>query len=110
MTATHPRDSVLAVVGDGFGSLLVHTTARYLGFDNADVTIFGAVPAEFVGTVARAYALTPDAALPLARLDAGSFGVLRRGRIEYVSLDPSGAEGRLLEAARASGAPPPGRR
>ncbi|MBE7186698.1 hypothetical protein [Jatrophihabitans endophyticus] len=82
------------------------TPAMLATFAHADVTIFGAVPAEFVGTVARAYAITPDAALPLARLDAGSFGVLRRGRIEYVSLDPSGAEGRLLEAARASGAPP----
>jgi hypothetical protein len=41
MTASYPRDSVLAVVGDGFGSLLVHTTARYLGFDNRQITIFG---------------------------------------------------------------------
>jgi hypothetical protein len=32
---------VLAVVGGGFGSLLVHTTARYLGFDNTEITIFG---------------------------------------------------------------------
>ena len=30
MTASAPRDSVIAVVGDGFGSLLVHCTARYL--------------------------------------------------------------------------------
>ena len=34
MPATAPRDSVIATVGDGFGSLLVHTTARYLGFEN----------------------------------------------------------------------------
>lgn len=32
---------MLAVVGGGFGSLLVHTTARYLGFDNTEITIFG---------------------------------------------------------------------
>jgi hypothetical protein len=32
---------VLAVVGEGFGSLLVHATARYLGFDNRQITIFG---------------------------------------------------------------------
>jgi len=32
---------VLAVVGGGFGSLLVHTTARYLGFENTEITIFG---------------------------------------------------------------------
>src|SRR5436190_8835720 len=36
-----PRDSVIAVVGEGFGSLLVHTTARYLGFSNQEITVFG---------------------------------------------------------------------
>ena len=41
MTASYPRDSVIAVVGEGFGSLLVHTTARYLGFENPEITIFG---------------------------------------------------------------------
>ena len=41
MPATAPRDSVIAVVGDGFGSLLVHTTARYLGFENDQITVFG---------------------------------------------------------------------
>jgi len=41
VAATYPRDSVLAVVGDGFGSLLVHATARYLGFTIPEITIFG---------------------------------------------------------------------
>jgi hypothetical protein len=41
MTATAPRDSTIAVVGDGFGSLLVYSTALYLGFRPQDVTIFG---------------------------------------------------------------------
>ncbi len=41
MTASAPRDSVIAVVGDGFGSLLVHVTAHYLGFTNDEITIFG---------------------------------------------------------------------
>ena len=75
-------------------------------FAHADVAIFGAVPAEYVGTVARAFAISPDAALPLARLDAGSFGVLQRGRVEYVSLNPTGAEGSILEAARGAGPQP----
>lgn len=39
-TGAH-RDAVLAVVGDGFGSLLVHTTARYLGFQNSQISIYG---------------------------------------------------------------------
>jgi hypothetical protein len=41
MPATAPRDSALAVIGDGLGSLLVHTTARYLGFDNRQISVFG---------------------------------------------------------------------
>jgi hypothetical protein len=41
MSASAPRDSVIAVVGEGFGSLIVHATARYLGFDNSEITIFG---------------------------------------------------------------------
>jgi hypothetical protein len=41
MTASAPRDSVIAVVGDGFGSLLVQVTARYLGFENREITVFG---------------------------------------------------------------------
>jgi hypothetical protein len=32
---------VIAVVGDGFGSLIVHCTARYLGFTGDEITIFG---------------------------------------------------------------------
>ena len=41
MASSAPRDSVLAVVGDGFGSLIVHCTARYLGFGSEEITIFG---------------------------------------------------------------------
>ncbi|HME01756.1 MAG TPA: hypothetical protein VKG38_01825, partial [Solirubrobacteraceae bacterium] len=44
MPASAPRDSVIAVVGEGFGSLLVHTTARYLGFDNLEISVFGPNP------------------------------------------------------------------
>ena len=32
---------MIATVGDGFGSLLVHTTARYLGFENEQLSVFG---------------------------------------------------------------------
>jgi hypothetical protein len=41
MATTPPRDSIIAVVGDGFGSLLVHCIARYLGFQTNEITIFG---------------------------------------------------------------------
>ena len=41
MPASVPRDSTLAVVGDGFGSLIVYSTAIYLGFRPEEIAIFG---------------------------------------------------------------------
>ena len=41
MPAAAPRDALIAVVGDGFGSLIVHSTAIYLGFSHDDVAVFG---------------------------------------------------------------------
>jgi hypothetical protein len=41
MTLAHPRDSTIAIVGDGFGSALVYTTAVYLGFRPEQVTVYG---------------------------------------------------------------------
>ena len=41
MPATAPRDATIAVVGEGFGSLIIHSTAMYLGFRPEDVTIYG---------------------------------------------------------------------
>ena len=76
------------------------TPAQLGGFAHGDVTVFGALPAEFVPGVARAFELPVRSAESLARLDATSFGVLRRGRIEYVSLNPTSAEAQLLSAAR----------
>ena len=37
----HPQDVVLGVIGDGFGALLVYTTAVYLGFRPEQIGIFG---------------------------------------------------------------------
>jgi hypothetical protein len=41
MPATAPRDSTIAVVGDGFGSLIAYATAIYLGFRPENLSIFG---------------------------------------------------------------------
>jgi hypothetical protein len=41
MPASAPRDSTIAVVGDGFGSLIVYSTAIYLGFRPEEITIYG---------------------------------------------------------------------
>lgn len=69
-------------------------------FAHTDLTIFGAIPAEVTATVAAAFGISARAAEPLARLDSGSFGMLRRGRIEYVSVNPTSAEGQVLELTR----------
>jgi hypothetical protein len=41
MALAGPRDSTIAIVGDGFGSSLVYSTAVYLGFRPEQVTVFG---------------------------------------------------------------------
>ena len=41
MPTNAPRDSTLAVIGDGFGSLIVHATAVYLGFKPHELAVFG---------------------------------------------------------------------
>ncbi len=41
MATTGPRDSTIAIVGDGFGSLIVYSTAIYLGFEPRDITVYG---------------------------------------------------------------------
>ena len=41
MTASAPQDSVIAVVGDGFGSLMVYSTAIYLGFGPEQLAVYG---------------------------------------------------------------------
>src|SRR5918996_606600 len=38
---TEPRDSTIAIVGDGFGSLIVYATAVYLGVRPDQITVFG---------------------------------------------------------------------
>jgi hypothetical protein len=41
MPLDSPRDSTIAIVGDGFGSLIVYSTAVYVGFRPEQITIFG---------------------------------------------------------------------
>ena len=41
MPVSAPRDSTIAIVGDGFGSLIVFATAVYLGFRPSDITVYG---------------------------------------------------------------------
>ncbi|MGH2661231.1 MAG: hypothetical protein ACRDH8_00205 [Actinomycetota bacterium] len=41
MPLTEPRDSTIAIVGDGFGSILTYATAIYLGFSPEQLTVYG---------------------------------------------------------------------
>ncbi|WP_375500223.1 hypothetical protein [uncultured Jatrophihabitans sp.] len=97
--AAHPRGSVELLPWQCRLDLRPQWTPAQLGgFAHGDITVFGALPAEFVPGVARAFEIPVRSAESLARLDATSFAVLRRGRIEYVSLNPTSAEAQLLPA------------
>jgi hypothetical protein len=41
MALTSPQDASVAIVGDGFGSLIVYATAIYLGFAPSDIVVYG---------------------------------------------------------------------
>ena len=41
MPLSDPRDSTIAVIGDGFSSLIIYATAVYLGFRPEEITIYG---------------------------------------------------------------------
>src|SRR4051812_31455592 len=41
MPLAQPRESTIAVIGDGLGSALVQSTAIYLGFAPEQVTVYG---------------------------------------------------------------------
>jgi hypothetical protein len=41
MPLSAPRDATIAIVGEGFGSVIVYSTAVYLGFRPEEITIFG---------------------------------------------------------------------
>jgi hypothetical protein len=44
LPAAPPQDSTIAVVGDGFGSLIVYAAAIYLGFGRDQVRVYGTSP------------------------------------------------------------------
>jgi ESX secretion system protein EccE len=67
---------------------------------HADVAVFGAVPPAVTDAIAAAFAVPPDAVAPLATLAPGVFALLRRARLEYVSLDPTPDESQVLALAR----------
>jgi hypothetical protein len=77
--------------------------AELRGFARADLCVFGLTPEELTPHLAIAFALPVHAVHGLSRLDSASVGVLRRGRIEYVTVDPTEAERRVLDDATGFG-------
>lgn len=69
-------------------------------FAYADFVVFGGIPAEFTEMVASSFRLAGQPSARLAQLEPGTVGVLRRGRIEFVALNPTPAEQQLLDQAR----------
>ncbi len=65
-------------------------------FVHTDVAVFGRVAADYTPRIALAFGLPRRATADLARLDDRSFGVLRRGRIEYVTIDLTQAEHQVI--------------
>ena len=70
-----PEDVVIGIVGDGFGALLIYTTAVYLGFRPEQIGIFGEntnpvadLPAVRLEPRADRAALRVGVALPAGRL------------------------------------------
>jgi hypothetical protein len=75
------------------------TPPELASFAHADIVVFGTIPRELVGNVASAFGLPTSATEPLSALATGYYALLRRGRLEYVSLDPTPAESQVLALA-----------
>jgi hypothetical protein len=74
--------------------------SELMTFIHADVVVFGMIPRELAGTVASAFGVPAEATAPLSTLAAGLYALVCRGRLEYVSLDPTPAESQVLALAR----------
>jgi hypothetical protein len=76
------------------------TPSELATFAHADVVVLGTIAGALAAQVASVFGVPIEATGPMATLDPGSFALLRRGRLEYVSLDPTPAEAHVLELAR----------
>lgn len=69
-------------------------------FAYADLAILTDVPPDATATVASAFAIPGPTAERLAQLPPGRLALLRRGRVEFGTLNPTPAEAQLLEVAQ----------
>jgi len=82
------------------------TADEVAGLGYSDLTVFGSVPVQQLSAVASVFALPPHEADPLAHVPPGSVALVRRGTVVPVTLNPSAAEYRVIEATRTQAAPP----
>jgi hypothetical protein len=68
-------------------------------FAYTDLAIFGAVAPELTAGVATAFGLPTYLTDRLAHLETGTVALVRRGRLDFATLDPTPAERQLLDAA-----------
>ncbi len=76
------------------------TPSELATFAHSDVVVLGTMAGALAARVASVFDVPLEATGPMATLAPGSFALLRRGRLEYVSLDPAPAERQVLETAR----------
>jgi hypothetical protein len=76
------------------------TPSELATFAHADVVVLGTMAGALAAQVASVFDVAREATGPMVTLAPGSFALLRRGRLEYVSLDPTPAEATVLELAR----------
>jgi hypothetical protein len=77
--------------------------AELASFAYSDLAVFGGIPSDFTASVASVFGVPARATERLAHLEPGVCALLRRGRLEWVTLDPTPAERHLLDAARGVG-------
>lgn len=68
-------------------------------FVHTDIAVFGRLPEDPAARIASAFGLPKRATAGLARLDDRSFGIVRRGRIEYATVDLTRAEEQVIGSA-----------
>ncbi|MEO8888633.1 MAG: hypothetical protein ABI301_06210 [Jatrophihabitantaceae bacterium] len=72
------------------------TSAELASFANADAVLLGRMSAELAAAIPAIFGVAPAHPAHLTSLADGTIAVVRRGALDYVTLDPTPAEAQLL--------------
>jgi hypothetical protein len=72
------------------------TSSELASFGNADAVLLGRVSAELAAAIPSIFGVAPAHPAHLTSLADGTIAVVRRGALDYVTLDPTPAEAALL--------------